>query len=103
MRDVYNFLAEKSLSKIKVLTAMEKDNEGFIGVIFPFLHPLIIPKGRYVYRSGTYGRAMYFVVRGECEVVRRKGIIQRSARRTYGVGDHFGQKCLTYHCRRCSI
>ena len=37
---------------------------------------------------------MYFVVRGECEVVEREGYNTESNRRTYGVGDHFGQMSL---------
>ena len=37
---------------------------------------------------------MYFVVRGECEIVEREGNNTESNRRTYGVGDHFGQISL---------
>ena len=64
--------AEKSLSKIKVLTAMEKDNEGFIALIFPFQHPLIIPMDDMA-RSGTYGGLRWG---GECRLYAWKGIIE---------------------------
>eukprot|EP00943_MAST-04B_sp_MAST-4B-sp1_P007846 g7846.t1 len=95
VRDVYNFLSEKSLSKVKILTYMERNNEGFIAFIFPFLHPVIVPKGKFVYRTGTYGRAMYFVVRGQCETVPgTQELEDGESTSTYNVGDHFGQVSL---------
>lgn len=94
VRDVYNFLAEKTLARVKILTQMERNNEGFIAFIFPFLHPVVIPKGKLVYRAGNYGRAMYFVVRGQCEVLKSVHEDEGKENVTYNVGDYFGQISL---------
>ena len=73
---------------------MERNNEGFIAFIFPFLHPVVIPKGKLVYRAGSYGRAMYFVVRGQCEVLKSIHEEEGNENVTYNVGDYFGQISL---------
>ena len=58
----------------------------------------------YIVTQGEIGLEMYFVQRGECEVVstlrRHSSVMVEKQLRTLSVGDYFGELALLVNCRR---
>ncbi|WP_157638028.1 ion transporter [Flexithrix dorotheae] len=86
-RDVAIHLKKEIIEKITLFAGC---NEGFVHQISMHLEPEVITPNDLVFKYGDIGHAMYFLVKGELEVLTQKGEIIANIKE----GDFFGEIAL---------
>jgi CRP-like cAMP-binding protein len=80
-----------TLYQVPMLMAIEGEYPGILAQLALLMKPIFITKGGHVLRVGDTERAMYFIVRGEVEVL---DVNNRRIGKPRGVSDYFGELSL---------
>jgi len=86
--DVSLFLMRDIIHKVPLFRGA---NDEFIREIALHMRPVVFMPGDFVFREGEVGKDMYFISRGELEVVARNGQLVQATLRE---GDFFGEIAL---------